>query len=236
MFAEHLTEVSSPRLLRSRALQRRPQMVPSIVGLCSAIVCSAFLYWPTGSLAEPADGISAQPDFPGVFVQFTAHIARQVELDKQQFVAAEACTHWFYQQLKPKRPNTQAQPTAQGTEMASDDCRAKYPQGINGARDEMSRTQSALSLSLTFYEFALVGDRDDDGLYSDLELHDILEAFGFGGEALLPDLLLATLNNKFDAIRKFGGLEPLMTSMGTLYDKGYRFTTQDREALDRIMG
>ena len=158
-------------------------------------------------------------------------------MDKHEFVAAEACTHWFYQQLKPKRPDGSARPTA----LETNECRSKYPNGINGARDEMSRTQSSLSLSLTFYEFALVGDRDDDGLYNETELQDIFESIGLQarrstGEAAVPDLLLATLNNKFDAIRKFGGLEPLMTSMGTLYDKGYRFTTQDREALDRIMG
>jgi hypothetical protein len=211
-------------------------MVSPLLGLCSAIASSAVLSWPTGALAEPADAITAQPEPAGIFAEFTAHIARQVALDKQQFVAAEACTVWFYQQLKPKRPNAKAQPTAAPTAMDSDECRAKYPQGINGARDEMSRTQSALSLSLTFYEFALVGDRDDDGLYSEAEVRDILDAFGFGDDAIIPDLLLATLNNKFEAIRKFGGLEPLMTSMSTLYDKGYRFTTQDREALDRIMG
>jgi hypothetical protein len=82
---------------------------------------------------------------------------------------------------------------------------------------------------------------DDDGQYSDTELRDIFESIGldtlrFDGQSQIAELLLTTLNNKFDAIRKFGGLEPLMTSMGTLYDKGYRFTTQDREALDRIMG
>jgi hypothetical protein len=221
--------------LPSRCCSGERQILALLPVICSLALCFA-VSWPAPGRAEQANGLTSARNSQGVFAEFTAHIARQVEVDKQQFAAAETCTHWFYQQLKPKRPNRQPQPTALSSDRQDRDCRAKYPDGINGARDEMSRTQSWLSLSLTFYEFALVGDRDDDGLYSEIELHDILESFGFSGEALLPELLLATLNNKFDAIRKFGGLEPLMTSMATLYDKGYRFTTQDREALDRIMG
>ena len=40
----------------------------------------------------------------------------------------------------------------------------------------------------------------------------------------------------FDAVRKTGGLDILMTSMGLLYDKGYRFTAPDRADLNRISG
>jgi len=189
-----------------------------------------FSWWAGHASAVRADS---------VFLQFTAHIARQVQIDKQQFAAAEVCTRWFYQQLKPKAPNPLVRPTSGRTHPSSesDDCRMKYPRGIDGARDEWSRTQSSLSLSLTFYEFALVGDANDDGQYSEAELRDILDAFGLTVESGLPEpIMLTTLNNKFDAIRKFGGLELLMASMETLHGKGYRFTSQDREALNRVMG
>jgi hypothetical protein len=181
---------------------------------------------------------AAESEIANVFLQFTGHIAHQVQIDKQQFAAAEVCTYWFYQQLKPKPSNPHVQPTSHTTRASdAENCRTKYPQGIDGARDEWSRTQSSLSLSLTFYEFALVGDADDDGQYSDAELRDILEAFGLTLETPMPEpVMLATLNNKFDTVRKFGGLEMLMASMETLHDKGYRFTSQDREALSRIMG
>jgi hypothetical protein len=175
-----------------------------------------------------------------VFLQFTGHIADQVQIDKEQFAAAEVCTRWFYQQLKPKSPRgTPAQPISNALTAVpeSHECQSRYPKGIDGARDEWSRTQSSLSLSLTFYEFALVGDRNDDGQYSDAELRDILEAFGLAVETPLTDpITVATLNNKFDAVRKFGGLEVLLASMEALQGKGYRFTLQDREALGRIMG
>jgi hypothetical protein len=172
-------------------------------------------------------------------VQFTAHIEQQVQLDKQEFVVADVCTRWFYHQLRPKSPTqgAEAQPTSAGAAGGDGDCRAKYPGGIVGAREDLSRTQSHLSLSLTFYEFALVGDADDDDRYSEAELRDMLEAFGVVVDGPMSDaIMLATLNNKFDAVRQFGGLEPLMAGMELLQGKGYRFTSHDREALGRIMG
>ena len=204
----------------------QPSAPPRTGHLILALPLLMLLSQPTGALAE-------EPDATSIFFLFTDHIARQIAVDKEQFATADVCTHWFYQQLRPKRGAPPVQPTAD----AADDCRTKYPDGIQGAREQLSRTQSWLSLSLTFYEFALVGDADDDGRYSDEELRDILQAFGFTLDDLTArPILVATLNNKFDSIHKFGGMEALMTGMGTLYEKGYRLTSHDREALDRIMG
>src|SRR5437867_9773472 len=181
-----------------------------------------------------------------VFVAFTDHIRQQVQWDKQGFLDASACTEWFYKQRlqKPPRPTAEgvafhaANPATEGIlrlAPAISSCYTRYPGGLEAAREDFSRTQSSLSLSLTFYEFALVGDRNDDGHYSAVELRDMLESFGLPFEGLVvPVVHLAALNGKLDAIYNTGALDVLMTSMGTLYDKGYRFTSQDRAALNRI--
>lgn len=182
-----------------------------------------------------------------VFVAFTAHIRQQVQSDKQVFLDASACTEWFYKQLyqKPSRPPAEgaafhaASPAIEGTlrlAPATSDCPTRYPGGLEAAREDFSRTQSSLSLSLTFYEFALVGDANDDGQYSLTELKDVLESFGLSFDAVLtPASHLATLNAKFDTVHQSGGLDVLMASMGILYENGYRLTVQDRAALNRVM-
>ena len=182
-----------------------------------------------------------------VFVAFTDHIRQQVQSDKQVFLDASACTEWFYKQLyqKPPRPTAEgvafqaASPATEGIlrlAPAISDCRTRYPGGLEAAREDFSRTQSSLSLSLTFYEFALVGDRNDDGQYSLTELKDVLESFGLSFDVVLtPSGHLATLNAKFDTVHQAGGLDVLMASMGVLYDNGYRLTVQDRAALNRVM-
>jgi hypothetical protein len=115
------------------------------------------------------------------------------------------------------------------------DCSARYPGGLKAAREDFSSTQAALSLSLTFYEFALVGDRNDDGRYNASELQDVLESFELTYDRNRPDSIhLIVLTGTFDSLRKAGGLENLMTSMGKLYDKGYRFTPHDRSTMDQI--
>lgn len=192
-----------------------------------------------------------------VFQAFTSHIQRQVEADKQLFVDASSCTEWFYKRerdksrepraegiaLRPSRPGPDAPdapdaPNAMGTERVSSiDCRSRYPRGLEGAREDFSRTQSTLSLSLTFYEFALVGDRDDDNQYSPVELRDILESFGLlFRPGLSPAMQLSTLNAQFDSVHYAGKFDVLMTGMTVLFEKGYRFTTRDVEALSRVMG
>ena len=178
--------------------------------------------------------------FNDIFEAFTAHIQEQIRSDKETFLDADACVHWFYQQQKLTPPP--AQGAALDPEHGSSrrvlegpECLTRYPSGLKAAREDFSRTQSSLSLSLTFYEFALVGDRNDDGHYNAVELRDMLESFGLPFDGLVvPGLHLAALNGKFDAVHKTCSLDALMTSMGTLYDKGYRFTSQDRAALNQI--
>lgn len=182
-----------------------------------------------------------------VFVAFTDHIQQQVQSDKQSFLDASTCTEWFYKQLYPKLPRPPAEgvafhtagPVTEGIfrlAPATSDCRTRYPGGLEAAREDFSRTQSSLSLSLTFYEFALVGDGNDDGQYSLIELRDVLESFGLSFDAVLtPAGHLATLNAKFDTVYQSRGLEVLMASMGVLYNNGYRLTVRDRAALNRVM-
>jgi hypothetical protein len=176
-----------------------------------------------------------------VFQAFAGHIERQIQRDKQHFHDAQICTEWFYkQERKPDQPKTEGivfsgrrsdvYPTIQ-----TSDCPARYPGGLNAARQDFSSTQAALSLSLTFYEFALVGDRNDDGRYNASELQDVLESFELTYDRNRPDSIhLIVLTGTFDSLRKAGGLENLMTSMGKLYDKGYRFTPHDRSTMDQI--
>ncbi len=179
-----------------------------------------------------------------VFGRFTAHIGEQIQSDKRTFLDAQLCTEWFYKQRyqKPPRPEAEgvswpARSTRQRLVFAPAECETRYPGGLESARDDFSRRQSTLSISLTFYELALVGDRNDDQRYSAAELQDILESFGLPYDALLaPSVHLSVLNAKFDALRRAGDIEPLMASLGTLFDRGYRFTEQDMAALNRVSG
>jgi len=190
-------------------------------------------------ISLPGSGTASLDD---IFEAFTAHIQQQVQSDKQTFLDADVCTHWFYQEQRrtPPRPPVQGaalDPVRWAPRRVFEalECQTRYPGGLKAAREDFSRTQTSLSLSLTFYEFALVGDRNDDGHYNAVELRDMLESFGLPFEGLVvPVIHLAALNGKFDVIYNTGGLDVLMTSMGTLFDKGYRFTSQDRAALNRI--
>lgn len=178
--------------------------------------------------------------FNDIFEAFTDHIQEQIRSDKQTFLDADTCTQWFYQQQKLTPPPAQGaalDPADRGPRrvLKGPECLTRYPGGLKAAREDFSRTQTSLSLSLTFYEFALVGDRNDDGHYNAVELRDMLESFGLPFDGLVvPGLHLAALNGKFDAVHKTGSLDALMTSMGTLFDKGYRFTGQDRAALNKM--
>jgi len=183
----------------------------------------------------------AQAQFVDIFQDFTNHIERQIKQDKQYFVDAQTCTEWFYkQEKKPGQPKAEGiafsgrRPSVHPAVQTSD-CPVRYPGGLNAAREDFSSTQSTLSLSLTFYEFALVGDRNDDGRYNPDELRDMLESFGLSYDKSRPaSAHVAALTSTFDGLHKTGGLERLMTSMGTLYDKGYRLTQRDRTTLDQI--
>jgi len=185
--------------------------------------------------------VSWSAEGPDVFRAFTAHIQRQVDVDKQLFVAAQICTELFYKEFqRPRTPRPPADTVAfdpAGRPQHADDrsdCRRRYD-GLDAARKDFSRTQSALSVSLTFYEFALVGDRDDDDRYSDTEIQDMMESFGMPfNEALPPGAHLKALTSQFDAIQHDLGLEALMAGMGVLYDRGYRLSRHDQAALSRV--
>ncbi|MDE3035019.1 MAG: hypothetical protein KGJ14_03510 [Nitrospirota bacterium] len=214
----------------------QPRWTFHISAMLACLWCAGF------STPSYAARLTVQPD--NVFASFTAHIGQQIQADKVGFARAQTCTEWFYrqQQKKPATPPVLGVsfPSPHAVDhrwIQSSDCPSQYPGGLNEAREDFSRTQSSLSLSLTFYEFALVGDENDDGRYSPREIQDILESFGLSfrpGDA--PATQAAILNAQFDTVRKAGGLDALMASMSVLYDKGYRFTAPDRDALNRISG
>lgn len=209
---------------------RRLRTVPSLLCLCGLFCASTPVL------------LASAAEVDGVFGSFTKHIQRQILSDKRKFLDAETCTAWFYEQQhnKPAQPPVQVvaySPTGRMGRSAEEtsDCPQRYPGGLRAARQEFGRTQALLSLSLTFYQFALVGDRNDDEQYSVTELQDIVESLGLRFDAVRgPAVHLAVLNTQFEAMYKTGSLEGLMAGMGTLLDKGYRLTPQDRSALNRI--
>lgn len=182
-----------------------------------------------------------------IFAQLTQHIKRQADTDKQAFAIASQCMNVFYKQQrqKPAPPAVQqiawipsefsAFPAAESDAQEAD-CRKRYPEGLDAVRKDFQRTQALLSLSLTFYEFALVGDGDDNSLYSARELHDILVALDLAAEPSLGAAAhLRALTAQFDVLHEARGMEALMTGMGKLYDQGYRVTTADKAHLNRVM-
>jgi hypothetical protein len=92
-----------------------------------------------------------------------------------------------------------------------------------------------LSVSLTFYEFALVGDRDDDSRYSREELGDLFQSLALNYDpSHSASTQAATLADRFDTWYRSRNLESVMNGMGLLYDKGYRVTPADQAELDRV--
>ena len=185
--------------------------------------------------------VGAEP--PDAFSALTAYVAQQIQSDKIVFVGAQRCTEWFYKQLKQKPPRSQTH-TIVFTPIESDaqsdsasECRIRYPEGLESARHAFSQAQSALSISLTFYELVLVGDRDDNHRYSENELKDLLESFKLPFHEVLPATAhVDALAAQFNLARKDNTLEAVMLSMGLLYDKGYRLTPSDRTALNNVSG
>ncbi len=183
-----------------------------------------------------------------IFSRFTQHIQRQAETDKQAFAIASQCMNWFYKQQrhKPAPPAVQRivwtgqaesfWSVADSSEQEASHCRSGYPEGIDAVRTDFQRTQSLLSLSLTFYEFALVGDGDDNAVYNSRELRDILIALDLSSDPSLGSSAhLLALTSKFDTLHNARGMEALMTGMGKLYDQGYRVTPADKARLNRVM-
>lgn len=203
--------------------------------LLIAVTCACLASWYPVS-------VSADPDRQGkrsdVFRQFTQHIQRQIELDKTAFAQASGCTNWFYHQ--EKRPP--APPPAQLISLklvlqppSKETCFRAYPRGLESVREDFHRTQTSLSVSLTFYEYALVGDRNDDGRYSREELQDIFPALALTFDpSHSPGAQAASLAGRFDDWYRMRNLEHLMTGMAQLYEKGYRVSPADRVELDRV--
>ena len=173
-----------------------------------------------------------------IFQQFTQHIGKQIHHDKQAFARANNCVSWFYKKAKSTPP-----PTAQGISwnrtLASQpevDCPRDYPGGMDEARDDFSKTQSVLSVSLTFYEFALVADRNDDATYSPTELQDLFRGLSLPYRQGDPtSKQVAALTDRFDNWYRSRNMDALMQGMSDLYERGYRVTPSDRVELDRMM-
>lgn len=175
---------------------------------------------------------------PAVFQQFTQHIGRQIYKDKQAFVQANSCVSWFYQAEKTPPPTVQGidwNPTP--SPQPEMDCLRRYPSGMDDARDDLAKTQAILSVSLTFYEFALVADRDDDTIYNPAELHDLFRSLSLSDydREPTPKQVMA-LTERFDSWRHKRNMDALMQGMSDLYERGYRVTPSDRVELNRVMG
>jgi hypothetical protein len=173
-----------------------------------------------------------------IFQQFTQHIGRQIHKDKQAFSQANSCVSWFYKLKKRPPPAVQgiswnATPSSQ----LEVDCLRNYPSGMDDARADFAKTQSLLSVSLTFYQFALVADRNDDAIYSPTELQDLLRSLTLSyhdGEPTPKQI--AALTERFDSWYRSRNMDALMQGMSDLYERGYRVTPSDRVELDRVMG
>jgi hypothetical protein len=174
-----------------------------------------------------------------IFQQFTRHIGKQIHKDKQAFAQANSCVSWFYRKAKTPPPSA-----AQGinwnmtpVSQPEIDCPRYYPGGMDEARDDFAKTQSLLSVSLTFYEFALVADRNDDTNYSPAELHDLFRSLSlaYDDETAAPKQV-AALTERFDSWYRSRNMDALMQGMSALYERGYRVTPSDRSELDRVMG
>jgi hypothetical protein len=172
------------------------------------------------------------------FQQFTQHIGQQIHKDKQAFAQANNCVSWFYKAKKTPPLAVQgigwnAIPSSQ----PEVDCLHAYPGGMDDVRADFAKTQSLLSISLTFYAFALVADRNDDAIYSPSELQDLLRSLtlSYHDEDATPNQVRA-LTEQFDSWYHSRNMDALMQGMSDLYERGYRVTHSDRVELDRVMG
>jgi hypothetical protein len=199
--------------------------------LLAAGVCFMVLMWAL------LPGVSWGRDNT-IFQQFTQHISRQIHKDKQAFAQANECVSWFYKAEKTPPPTMQGiawNPTP--SSQIEVDCLRRYPSGMDDARDDLVKTQALLSVSLTFYEFALVADRNDDEVYSPVELQDLLRSLtlSYHDEEPAPKQVVA-LMERFDSWYRSRNMDALMQGMSDLYERGYRMTPSDRVELDRVMG
>jgi hypothetical protein len=197
-------------------------------GMVLTILICAF--FPQGSLA----GDNA------IFQQFTQHIGRQIHKDKQAFAQANTCVSWFYKLKKTPPATVQGigwNPSLSSSSQIEADCLRNYPSGMDDARIDLAKTQALLSVSLTFYEFALVADRNDDAIYSPVELRDMLRSLTLSSHDEDPTPKQVTaLMERFDNWYRSRNMDALMQGMSDLYERGYRVTPSDRVELDRVMG
>jgi hypothetical protein len=196
------------------------------VGMLLTVLICALL--PEGSLGRENE----------IFQQFTQHIGRQIHKDKQDFAQANNCVSWFYKEKKTPRPAVQGiswNPTL--SSQPETDCHRTYPGGIDDARDDLAKTQALLSVSLTFYEFALVADQNDDAIYSPAEIRDLFRSLSLSyddGDSTTKQVTVLT--ERFDSLYHKRNMDALMQGMSDLYERGYRVTPSDRVELDRVMG
>ncbi|MGC3975251.1 MAG: hypothetical protein QM771_12835 [Nitrospira sp.] len=210
--------------------------------------CAIVILFCAGTVSQAQSATAAaRPIGIDVFAQLTQHIKRQADTDKQAFATASQCMNLFYKQQRHKPappavqqiawiPSKSSALSAADADAQEADCRKRYPEGLDDVRTDFQRTQALLSLSLTFYEFALVGDGDDNSLYNARELRDILVALNLAAEPSLGAAAhLRSLTAQFDSLHETRGMEALMAGMGKLYDQGYRVTTADKAHLNRVM-
>jgi len=209
---------------------------PVIIHRSNALVFTAGIYFTILMCAVlPRDSWSRDN---AIFEQFTRHINRQIQKDKQAFAQANTCVSWFYKTGKTPPASVQGigwTPTSSSQIEA--DCVRHYPSGMDDARDDLAKTQAMLSVSLTFYEFALVADRNDDETYNPLELQDLLHSLTLSyhdGEPAQKQVI--ALMERFDSWYRSRNMDALMQGMSELYERGYRVSPSDRIELDRVMG
>jgi len=173
-----------------------------------------------------------------IFQEFTQHIGRQIHRDKQAFAQANNCVSWFYKTKQTPPPAVQGISwNATISPQPQVDCLRDYPGGMDEARDDFAKTQSLLSVSLTFYEFSLVADRNDDAIYSPAELQDLFRSLSLSyNEGDPTPKQVTALTERFDSWYRSRNMDALMQGMSDLYQRGYRVTPSDRVELDRVMG
>jgi hypothetical protein len=208
------------------AIARRIKASLSATGiLLTLLICSLF----------PGDSLGGDNV---IFQQFTQHIGRQIHKDKQAFAQANNCVMWFYKLRKMPPPAAKSiawDPTP--LSQIETDCLGSYPRGMDDARADLVKTQTILSVSLTFYQFALVADRNDDAIYNPAELQDLFRSLSLSyyDDDPTPKLVMA-LTNRFDSLYHKRNMDALMQGMSDLHERGYRVTPSDRVELDRVMG
>ncbi|HBP88014.1 MAG TPA: hypothetical protein DD706_09990 [Nitrospiraceae bacterium] len=209
---------------REKSLNHRLRKVFCLIGLAAGC-------WVQG--LQPMAWASPGTD---VFQSFTQHIGAQIGKDKQEFAIADSCTVWYYRNLNKKpRPEVERIQFLPLSKAGPDvDCVKLFPEGLEQARQAFGNTQQRLSLSLTFYQMALVGDGDDNQEYSAHEIQDVLEAFGLPYLDGLPEGgYVIALTGLFDTIRRDVQFKVLMEGMQMLMNKGYRFTNSDQKSLNQ---